>query len=303
MVLEKTLESPLDCKEIKPVNPKGNQSWILFGRTDTEAEAPILWAPDAKSWLTGKDLDARKDWRQEEKGMTEDEMVGWHHWLNRHQFEQNPGVGDGQGSLVWCSPWGCRVGHDSVTELNWTEWHRNRDQRNRKTQNLFAWPLGPCAVGHPSASQGPPPSFSPTYSTLSPLPTHSTIISFAKKASEGFPGGPVGRRLDHAMQGTLIILAREPWSHVPRRDSAQEPQLLSLGSVTRVLRPRGKTLAAKTRHRQMNNFFFLKAFSRTSLVVQHLRICLPMQGTWVRFLKSRSKDPTYQGANKSTHCH
>ena len=93
------LESPLDCKETKPDHPKGNQSWIFIGRTDAEAETPILWPPDAKSWLIGKDPDAGKDWRQEEKGMTEDEMVGWHHRLNRHESEQAPGVGDGQGSL------------------------------------------------------------------------------------------------------------------------------------------------------------------------------------------------------------
>ena len=93
------LESPLDFKETKPDHPKGNQSWIFIGRTDAEAETPILWPPDVKSWLIGKDPDAGKDWRQEEKGMTEDEMVGWHHWLNRHEFEQAPGVGDGQGSL------------------------------------------------------------------------------------------------------------------------------------------------------------------------------------------------------------
>ena len=117
VVLEKTLESPLDCKEIKPVNPKGNQSWIFIGRTDAEAEAPILWPPDVKNWLTGKDPDAGRDWRQE-KGMTEDEMVGWHHQLNWHEFEQAPGVGDGQGSLACYSPWGHRVGHDWATDLN-----------------------------------------------------------------------------------------------------------------------------------------------------------------------------------------
>ena len=120
LVLDKTLESPLDCKEIQPVNPKGNQSWIFIGRTDAEAETPIVWPPDAKNWLTGKDPDAEKDWRQKEKGTTEDEMVGWHHWLDGHEFEQAPGVGDGQGSLC-CSPWGRRVRHDWVTELNWTE--------------------------------------------------------------------------------------------------------------------------------------------------------------------------------------
>ena len=105
VVLEKTLERPLDCK-IKPVRRKGNQSWIFIGRTDPEAEAPILWPPDVKGRLTGKDPDAGKDWRQEEKGTTEDEVVGWHHWLNGHEFEQDPGVGDGQGSLACCSPWG-----------------------------------------------------------------------------------------------------------------------------------------------------------------------------------------------------
>ena len=92
VVLEKTLESPLDCKEIKPVNPKGNKSWIFIRKTDVEAETPILWPPDVKNWLIGKDPDAGKDWRQEEKGMIEDEMVGWHHWLNEHEFEQAPGV-------------------------------------------------------------------------------------------------------------------------------------------------------------------------------------------------------------------
>ena len=104
VVLEKTLESPFDCKEIKPVNPKGNQSWIFIRRTNAEAETPILWPPDAKGWLIWKDLDAGKDWRQEEKGMTEDEMVGWHHGLDEHEFEWAPGVGDVQGGLVCCSP-------------------------------------------------------------------------------------------------------------------------------------------------------------------------------------------------------
>ena len=113
VVLEKTLVSPLDCKEIKPVNPKENQSWIFIGRTDVEAEAAILWPLDANNWLIRKDPDAGKDWTQEEKGTIEDELVGWHHWFNGHEFEQAPGIGDGQGSLACCSPWGCkRVGHD-----------------------------------------------------------------------------------------------------------------------------------------------------------------------------------------------
>ena len=113
-------ESPLDCKEIAPVIPKGNQSWIFIGRNDAEAEAPILWPPDAKNWLIGKDPDAGKDWRHEEKGMTEDEMVRWYHWLIGHEFEQAPGVGDRQGSLACFSLWGHRVGHNWATKLNWT---------------------------------------------------------------------------------------------------------------------------------------------------------------------------------------
>ena len=120
MVLEKTLESPLDCKEIQPVHPKGDQSWVFIGRTDVEAETPILWPPDAKSWLIGKDSDAGRDWGQEEKGTTEDEMVGWHHWLNGHGFEWTPGVGDGQGGLACCSWWGCKES-DTIEWLNWTE--------------------------------------------------------------------------------------------------------------------------------------------------------------------------------------
>ena len=113
IVLGKTLESPLDCKEIQPVHRKGNQSWIYIGRTDAEAEAPILQPPDGKRQLIRKDPDAWKDWRQEEEGMTEDEMFGWYYRLNRHEFEQTPGDGGGQGGLVCCSPWGHKgVGHD-----------------------------------------------------------------------------------------------------------------------------------------------------------------------------------------------
>ena len=120
VVLEKTPKSPLDCKEIQPVNPKGNQSWILIGRTDAEAETPILWLPDAKNWLNGKDPDAGQDRRQKEKGTTEDEMVGWHHRLDGHEFEQALGVGDGQGGLACYSPWG-RKESDTTERLNWTE--------------------------------------------------------------------------------------------------------------------------------------------------------------------------------------
>ena len=116
MVLEKTLESLLDCKEIQPVHPKGNQVWIFIGRTDAEAETPILWPPDAKNWLIGKDPDAGKDWRQKEKGAAEDEMVGWHHLLNGHDFEQALGVGDGQGSL-------CAAVHGVAKSRTWlSDW-------------------------------------------------------------------------------------------------------------------------------------------------------------------------------------
>ena len=120
VVLEKTLESPLDCKEIQPVHPKRDQSWMFIGRTDAEAETPILWPSDAKNWLIWKDPDAGKDWRREEKWTTEDEMVGWHHQLNGHEFEWIPEVGDVQGGLACCSPWGCKES-DTNEWLNWTE--------------------------------------------------------------------------------------------------------------------------------------------------------------------------------------
>ena len=120
VVLEKTLESPLDCKEIQPVHPKGNQSLVLIGRTDAEAETPVLWPPDAKSLLIWKDPDTGKDWGQEEKGTTEDEMAGLHHGLDGREFEWTPGVGDGQGGLVCSGPWGHKE-LDMTKRLNWTE--------------------------------------------------------------------------------------------------------------------------------------------------------------------------------------
>ena len=120
VVLEKTVESPLDCKEIQSVHPKGNQSWVFIGRTEVEAATPILWPPEAKSWLIWKDPDAGKDWGQEERGMTEDEMVGWYHQLNGHEFGWTLGVGDGQGGLACCSSWGCKES-DTAKWLNWTE--------------------------------------------------------------------------------------------------------------------------------------------------------------------------------------
>ena len=118
MVLEKALENPLDCKEIQPVHPKGNQCWIFIVRTDAEAETPIFWSLYMKSWLTGKDPDTGKDWRQKEKGTTEDEMVGWHHRRDGHEFEQILWTGDGQGSLACCRLWGCK---ESDMTYDWTD--------------------------------------------------------------------------------------------------------------------------------------------------------------------------------------
>ena len=123
----------LDCKKIQPVHPKGDQSWVFIGRTDVEAETPILWPPDEKNWLIWKDPDAGKDWGQAEKGMTENERVGWHHWLNGHEFGWTLGVGDGQGGLVCCSPWG-RKESETTEQLNWIEleyvlWSYFRDSR------------------------------------------------------------------------------------------------------------------------------------------------------------------------------
>ena len=141
MVLEKTLESPLDCKEIQPVNPKGNQSWTFIGRTHAEAEAPILWPPDAMNRLISGNPEAGKDWRQEKKATTEDEMVGWHHRRDRHEFEQAPGVGDGQGSLTCCSPWGHK-------ESDMTEWQIWAELKSRRAS------MCPALKGFPGGSDG-----------------------------------------------------------------------------------------------------------------------------------------------------
>ena len=132
IVLEKILESPLDCKEIQTVHPKGNQSWIFIGRTDVEAETPIVWPPDAKNWLIGEDPDSGKDWRQK------DEMVGWHHQLDGHEFEQILGVGDGQGSLACCSPWDHKE-PDTTERLNWMNWREPPWVRWRKLWVKQVW--------------------------------------------------------------------------------------------------------------------------------------------------------------------
>ena len=153
VMLEKTLESPLDCKEIQPVHLKGDQSWIFIGRTDAEAETLRLWPPDAKSWLIWKDPDAGKDWRWEEKGATEDDlMVGWHHRLNGYEFEQASGVGDGQEALACCSPWGrtkSLTWLSNWTELNWiwifsfcrAEW------KLKPREIQWCWQVGEAAEG------------------------------------------------------------------------------------------------------------------------------------------------------------
>ena len=122
VVLEKTLESPLACKEIQPVHPKGDQSWVFIGRTDVEAETPILWPPHAKCWLIEKDSDAGRDWGQEEKETTEDEMAGWHHQLDGHEFGWTPGVGDGQWGLACCDSWGCKESDTTEQQNWWTDW-------------------------------------------------------------------------------------------------------------------------------------------------------------------------------------
>ena len=128
MVLEKTLVSPLHFKEIQPVHPKGDQSWMFIGRTDVEAETPILWPPHVRSWLIVKDPDAGRDWGLEEKGTTEDETAGWHHWLDERESEWTPGVGDRQGGLACCNSWGCKES-DMTEWLNWTElnWNKQLD--------------------------------------------------------------------------------------------------------------------------------------------------------------------------------
>ena len=126
VVLEKTLESPLDCKEIQPVHPKGDQSWVFIGETDGEAETPVLWPPDMENWLILKDPDAGKDWGQEEKGTTEDEMDGWHHWLNGHEFRWTPGVDDG--GLACCGSWG----REELDMTKWLNWIYRENSKNRK---------------------------------------------------------------------------------------------------------------------------------------------------------------------------
>ena len=163
VVLEKTLEGSLDCKEIQPVHSEGDQPWDFFGRNDAKAETPVLWPPHVKSWLIGKDSDAGRDWGQEEKGMTQDEMAGWHHWLNGRETEWTPGLGDEQGGLACCSPGGHKES-DTTERLNWTEWYTDNDDSlkfskshyccRRSTNSCFSpkrtessdWLLGPKSI-------------------------------------------------------------------------------------------------------------------------------------------------------------
>ena len=160
VMLEKTLESPLDWKEIKPVNPKRNQSWIFIGRTDAKAEAPILWPPDVKNWLIWKAPDAGKDWRPEERGTTEDEIAGWSHRLNGHEFEQALGVGDGWGNLACCRPWGLKES-DMTERLNWTHpWQDTQQGLTRKQPPMLKpercdlWGLEESSLPHIAAILG-----------------------------------------------------------------------------------------------------------------------------------------------------
>ena len=157
LVLEKTLESPLDCKEIQPLHSEGDQSWVFFGRTDAKAETPVLWPPHVKSWLIGKDSDAGRDWGQEEKGMTEDEMAGWHQRFDGQEFRWTLGVGDRQGGLVCCDSWGCKES-DTTKWLNWTELkrvstHAQHKEPRKKSKELNTFPSllegnGEYVVGH-----------------------------------------------------------------------------------------------------------------------------------------------------------
>ena len=147
VVLEKTLESPLDCKEIWPVHPKGDQSWVFIGRTDAEAETPIFWPPHAKCWLIGKDPDSGRDWGQEEKGTTEDEMAGWHHWLNGHESEWTPGIGDGQWGLACCDSWGLKESN-TTERLNWTELIEEKERCTGERAQQFVLKYHACLHSH-----------------------------------------------------------------------------------------------------------------------------------------------------------
>ena len=196
--MEKTLVSPLDCKEIQSVHPKGDQSCVFIGRTDVEAETPILWLPDAKSWLIWKDPDAGKDWGQEEKGTTEDEMVGWHHWLNEHGFGWTPGVGDGQGGLVCC---GSRGGKEldmteqlKWNELNWTERLERASLVAEMVKNL------------PAMQESQVRSLGWEDPLEEGMATHSSILAWRIHGQRSLAGySPWGCRVRHGWSGSALV--------------------------------------------------------------------------------------------------
>ena len=191
-MIEKTPESPLDCKEIKPVNPKGNQSWILIGRSDAEAEAPIFRPPNGKSQLTGKDPDAGTDWRKKEKGVAYDEMVGWHHWLDGHEFKQTPGNSEGQGTLLCCSPWVAKSQTGLATEqqheekihmetkiVNKVFLQMSNLSSNREIQNMSCTSLAKCLKSLKTSSHLLETEVESNYQHLIKLKTHRLLAAIA----------------------------------------------------------------------------------------------------------------------------
>ena len=241
VVLEKTLESPLDCKKIQTVHPKGDQSWVFIGRTDAEAETPIFWPPHAKHWLIWKDPDVGKDWRQEEKGMTEDEMVGWHHRLNGHEFGCSPGVGDGQGGLACCGSWGHKES-DTTEWLNWTESFsfgkgkgNGRDRgppRNWQEQPISPHMQGrkewthPCGVGshgprHPgnaTLEQAPGTSRDPHL-----LRTWLRVFPTAQPQTEASWSGTPAAGTSDSVDSIAGLVASTPIAHRPHPYCPQLP--------------------------------------------------------------------------------
>ena len=182
VVLEKTLESPLDCQEIQPVHPKGDQPWVFFGRNDAKAETPVLWPPHVKRWLIGKDSDAGRDWGQEEKGMTKVEMAGWHHWLDGCESEWTLGVGDGQGGLACCDSWGHKES-DTTERLNWTGTQVQTERGCSLTQGTIEIPLAP--VNLSLVTMHLPQAKQSTITLVQGLPRRGTLMPITKEEREG----------------------------------------------------------------------------------------------------------------------
>ena len=174
--------SPLDCKEIQPVHSKGDQPWDFFGRNDAKAETPVLWPPHAKSWLIGKDSDAGRDWRQEEKGTTEDEMAGWHHWLDGRESEWTPGAGDGQGGLECCDSWG----HKESDKTEWLNWTEDTARPAHRTKDWLE--LASCGPAHPSLGTGRQRQPEPEGGNRSPREASSTKLQSGFIANQDFLG-------------------------------------------------------------------------------------------------------------------